>query len=68
MTFYDLNILNIFYVTGRKSFEFSGAIQYILDNISNGKILNRFSDFSANPNLMMLKKGLSFLKKVIIIA
>ena len=38
MTLYDLNKLNIFYVTGRKSFELSGAKNYIINNISNGKI------------------------------
>ena len=66
MTFYDLNKLNIFYVQ-EENFEFSGAKQYILDNISNGKILNRFSDFQLIQNLMMLKK-VKLLKKVIIIA
>ena len=63
MTLYDLNKLNIFYVTGRKSFEFSGAKQYVINNISNGKISNRFCDFSANPKFDDVKKGVKLFKE-----
>ena len=64
MTFYDLNKLNIFYVTGRKSFEFSGAKDYIINNISNGNnILKQFNDFSANPKFDDVKKGVKLFKE-----
>ena len=63
MTLYDLNKLNIFYVTGKKSFELSGAKDYIINNISNGKILNQFNDFSANPKFDDVKKGVKLFKE-----
>ncbi len=62
MTLYDLNKLNILYVTGRKSFELSGAKDYILNNISTGKILNQFNDFSVNPKFDDVKIGVKLFK------
>lgn len=63
MTLHDLNKLNIFYVTGRKSFELSGAKDFIINNISRGEILNRFSDFSANPKFDDVKKGVKLFRE-----
>ena len=63
MTLKDLSKLNIFYVTGRKSFELSGAKNYIINNISNGEILNQFNDFSANPKFDDVKKGVKLFKE-----
>ena len=63
MTLHDLNKLNIFYVTGRKSFELSGAKDYIINNISNAKITKRFYDFSANPKFDDVKKGVKLFKE-----
>lgn len=58
-----LHKLNILYVTGRKSFEFSGAKDYIINNISNGNTINQFNDFSANPKFDDVKKGVRIFKK-----
>ena len=63
MTLSDLNKLNVFYVTGRKSFEFSGAKEYVIKNISKVKKSNRFSDFSANPKFDDVKKGVALFKE-----
>ena len=63
MTLDELNKLNIFYVTGGKSFGLSGAKDYIINNISNGKMSNRFSDFSANPKFDDVKKGVKLFKE-----
>ena len=63
MTLRDLNKFNIFYVTGRKSFELSGAKNYVINNISNGEILNQFNDFSANPKFDDVKKGVKLFKE-----
>ena len=59
----DFNKFNILYITGRKSFELSGAKDYIINNISNGKISNQFSDFSANPKFDDVKKGVKLFKE-----
>ena len=63
MTLYDLNKLNIFYVTGSKSFELSGAKDYVTNNISNGRKINQFNDFSANPKFDDVKKGVTLFKE-----
>ena len=56
----DLSLFNILYVTGKKSFESSGAKKYITENISKGRKINRFCDFSTNPKFDDVKKGVSF--------
>ena len=54
---------NILYVTGKKSFELSGAKNYVINNIAKGKKINRFNDFSANPKFDDVKKGVKFFKE-----
>ena len=59
----DLLKSNIFYVTGKKSFELSGAKNYIIDHIAKGKKINRFSNFSPNPQFDDVINGVNFFKK-----
>lgn len=54
---------NILYITGKKSFEFSGAKKYLIENIAKTKKINRFNDFSANPKFDDVKKGVKFFKE-----
>jgi len=63
LNFEDLKITNrIFLVTGRKSFETSGAQSVILDKLQGHSIV-RFSDFETNPRLEDVRKGLKLLSE-----
>lgn len=53
---------NIFLVTGKKSFEISNAKKKILNILKNFNIV-RFFDFSPNPKVEDIKKGLDLFKK-----
>ena len=59
----DLNNSNIFFVTGKKSFELSGSKAYVEKNISLGKKINCFNNFSSNPKFDDVKKGLNLFRK-----
>ena len=59
----DLSKSNILYVTGKKSFELSGAKDYIINNFSNLNKINQFNDFSANPKFDDVKKGIRFFRE-----
>lgn len=48
----------ILLVTGKKSFETSGAQEFILNNIPSEAIVLRYSDFENNPNITDLLKGI----------
>jgi alcohol dehydrogenase len=63
MTKIDLTKLNVFYVTGKKSFELSGAKDYIINSFSKEGKINQFNDFSANPKFEDVKKGIRFFRK-----
>ncbi len=52
----------VFLVTGRKSFKLSGAKQ-ILDEILKDYELIKFSDFSSNPKIREIQKGLDLFQK-----
>ena len=58
----DLIKKNIFYVTGRHSFDKCGVKKYITKNISCGEPITRFYNFSPNPNLSDVAKGISQFK------
>ena len=51
----------IFLVTGKKSFELSGAANFI-KGIIGKQNLTRFSDFNPNPQLEDLEKGVALFK------
>ncbi len=53
---------NIFLVTGKKSFEISKAKKIILNLLKDCNI-TRFFDFSPNPKIEDIKKGLELFKK-----
>jgi len=53
---------NIFLVTGKNSFQASGAAVVLEELLSGYRIIN-FSDFSINPNSDDLKKGIEYFKK-----
>lgn len=53
----EINSRNIFLVRGKHSFESSGA-QKILEEILKGYNINYFSDFSENPKLTDVIKGM----------
>ena len=55
-------VARIFLVTGRKSFDSSGARQALSPFLS-GKAVTRFSDFSENPKINDVRKGVSALKE-----
>ena len=52
----------VFLVTGRKSFDSSGARQALSPFLA-GKTVTRFSEFSENPKIDDVKKGISALKE-----
>lgn len=55
-------VKNIFMITGKKSYEFSGAKER-LDPILKMYNVTYFSDFETNPKLNDVKEGVSLLKK-----
>ena len=63
-TFYDIEELEnviknrhrIFLVTGKNSFEASGAREHILP-LTSDKVVHRFSDFDVNPKLEDITRG-----------
>ena len=63
MNFIELKSNNKFFVTGKKSFELSGAKEYILNNFSSKKKIDRFYDFSSNPKFEDVKKGVDIFRK-----
>lgn len=58
----DENPSSIFLVTGKKSYHDSGA-QKVLEPLLQNYQVTSFSDFSVNPQLEDVKKGISLFKK-----
>ena len=58
----DENPSSIFLVTGKESFQYSGA-QKAIEPLLEGYQVISFSDFSLNPQLEDVKKGMALFKK-----
>lgn len=57
----DKSFTPLFLITGRQSFESSGAESFFAPIIANRQVI-RFSDFSANPNIKDLCRALNVFK------
>lgn len=53
---------HVFLVTGKKSFELSGAASFI-ERVIGTQNVTRFSDFNLNPQLKDLERGVALFKK-----
>lgn len=61
--FHDKKWNKVLLVTGKKSYETSGAKQFISKCLSGINVqIVRFSDFANNPNINDLKKGISMIQ------
>ena len=59
----EFDAKNVFLVTGKKSFQFSGAEEKILSVIDRINYF-KFNSFSENPNIDEVKRGIALFKKI----